>query len=121
MDVPHNGGPIRVSQPTPPASGAEGRGVLSSLFDLSFTTFITSKLIKVLYAMAIALAALVAATLLVSGFSQGTLVGLLMLIVAPIVFLGTVIYARVLLEIMIVVFRMAEHLAEIAQQGRHVA
>jgi hypothetical protein len=121
MDEPHNGGPIRVSQPTPSATADEARGLFSSLFDLSFTTFVTSKLIKVLYALAILFAALVAAALLVSGFSQGSLVGLLMLIVAPIVFLATVIYARVLLEIMIVVFRMAEHLAEIAQQGRRAA
>jgi Domain of unknown function (DUF4282) len=120
MHEPHNGAPIRLSQPTPPAA-EEARGLLSSLFDLSFTTFITSKLIKVVYALAIAFAALVAAALLVSGFSQGTLVGLLMLIVAPIVFLAIVIYARVILEIMIVVFRMAEHLAEIAQQGRRLA
>jgi hypothetical protein len=44
-----------------------------------------------------------------------------MLVVAPLVFLATVIYARVLLEIMIMVFRMAEHLAEIARQGRRAA
>jgi hypothetical protein len=120
MDEPQNGGPIRVPQHTPPIA-EEVQGLLSSLFDLSFTTFITSKLIKVLYAMAIAFAALVATALLVSGFSQGALVGLLMLVVAPVVFLATVIYARVLLEIMIVVFRMAEHLAEIARQGRRAA
>jgi uncharacterized protein DUF4282 len=121
MDEPHNGGRIRVSQPAPSATGAQAPGLLSSLFDMSFTTFVTSKLISLLYAMAIAFAALVAAALLVSGFSQGTLVGLLMLIVAPLVFLATIIYARVILEIMIVVFRMAEHLAEIAQQGRRAA
>ena len=121
MNEPHNGGPVSISQHTPHITADEARGLLSSLLDLSFTTFITSKLIKLLYAMAIMFAALVAAALLVWGFSQGAVAGLLMLVVTPLVFLATVIYARVLLEIMIMVFRMAEHLAEIARQGRRAA
>jgi Domain of unknown function (DUF4282) len=44
-----------------------------------------------------------------------------MLIFAPIVFLAEVIYFRVLLEILMVIFRMAEHLAEIARQDRRAA
>jgi hypothetical protein len=63
--------------------------------------------------------ALTALSIAASGFSQGTGTGLLaMVIVAPIVFLLGVIYSRVLLEIIIVIFRMEEHLAEIAERGR---
>jgi hypothetical protein len=83
---------------------------------------VTTKLIKVIYALGMVIAALAALMLAATGFTQGGLVGIAMLvIVAPIVFLLTVIYSRVLLEIIIVVFRMAEHLAEIAEQGRKAA
>jgi Domain of unknown function (DUF4282) len=102
-----------------PVTAEQARGFLSSLFDLSFTSFIATKLIKVLYVLAIVGAGLAAISIAVAGFSQGTATGVLMLIiVAPLAFLAAVIYARVVLEIIIVVFRMAEHLAEIAEQGR---
>jgi Domain of unknown function (DUF4282) len=45
--------------------------------------------------------------------------GIVMLIIgAPLYFLIVVIYARVLLEIIMVIFQMAEHVAEIAAQSR---
>lgn len=101
-------------------------GFLSSLFDFSFTSFITTKLIKVLYALAILGAALAGLGFfllaVVSGFKESALAGLGALviggIVAALVFFLWVLYARVLLEIIIVIFRMSEHLAEIARQGR---
>ena len=44
--------------------------------------------------------------------------GVVMLIIgAPLYFLLVVIYARVFLEIIMVIFQMAEHMAEIAAQG----
>src|SRR5438046_5746497 len=48
------------SQYAPTATGAEVREFLSSLFDLSFTSFITTKLIKVLYVLSLLGAALIA-------------------------------------------------------------
>lgn len=94
-------------------------GFLESLFDFSFTTFITTKLIKVLYGLWIAGAGLTALFLIIAGFRASSGVGIVMLLfVAPLVFLLSVIYARVLLELIIVVFRIAEHAAEIAAQGR---
>jgi len=102
-----------------PTNAEEAKGFLSSLFDLSFTNFVATKLIKVLFVLCIVISALFALGLAAGGFRQDTGTGLLMLvIVAPIVFLLSVTYARVLLELVIVVFRMAEHLAEIAEQGR---
>ncbi len=102
----------------------EGRGFLSSLFDLSFTSFITTRLIKLLYGMLIVLAA-VTALAIGSGLSIAAaaiggrfLAMLAFLAVTPIVFLVNVIVARVMLEGAIVFFRMAEHTAQIARQGR---
>ena len=98
---------------------ARARGFFESLFDFSFTFLVTTKLIKVLYGLSIAVLALASLFFVIIGFSASPAVGAFMLIfVAPLFFLLGVCYTRVMLEIMIVVFRIAEHTAEIAQQGR---
>jgi len=90
---------------------------LDALFDFSFTTFVTSKLVKVLYALSVIGAGLLALVLVMMGFEISQSVGIItLLIVAPLVFFLIVIYVRVLLEVMIVVFRIAEHLAQIAEK-----
>ncbi len=52
-----------------------------------------------------------------TGISQGG-VGLLLALLSPVLFLAGVIYFRVMMEVIMVIFRAAEHLAEIARQGR---
>ena len=101
-------------------SGAPAsRGFFGSLFDFSFSSFVTGKLIKVLYVLAIILAALGAVGIIVFANSpMSTMNPVVAIIVAPIIFLLYIILARVQLEILIVIFRMSEHLAEIAEQGR---
>ena len=123
-------GPSEAYRSAPPATPAqaipisadEAKSFLSALFDISFTSFVTTKLIKVLFVLLIVICALMALGIAASGFSRDTGAGVLSLvIVAPIVFFLGVIYSRVLLEIIIVIFRMAEHLAEIAERGRRPA
>lgn len=101
----------------PSVSSAEAGGFLAALFDLSFTNFITTKLIKVLYVLGILGAALWALTMAGTGLAQRG-VGLVLVVLSPILFLVGVIYMRVMMELIMVLFRSAEHLAEIAQQGR---
>jgi len=101
----------------PSVTSAEASGFIAALFDLSFTSFITTKLIKVLYVLGIAGAALWALAMAGTGVTQGG-VGLLLVLVSPILFLIGVIYMRVMMELIMVLFRAAEHLAEIARQGR---
>jgi uncharacterized protein DUF4282/zinc ribbon protein len=103
----------------PPVNAQQAAGFLSSLFDLSFTNFITTKLIKVLFVISIILGAFLALGLILTGFARSAGEGLLMLIiVAPLVFFFYVMAARVQMEVLIVIFRGAEHLEEIARQGR---
>jgi Domain of unknown function (DUF4282) len=91
----------------------------ASLFDFSFTAFITSKIIKLLYALSVVGAGLSALAFITSGFSNSVALGVVMLLIGgPLYFFLVVISARVFLEIIIVLFRMAEHIAEIAAQGR---
>jgi hypothetical protein len=95
------------------------RGFLASLFDFSFTALITSKVIKFLYGLSILGAGLGGLGFIIGGFSHSVALGLVMLfIVAPLYFLLVVMYARVLLEIITVIFQIAEHVAEIAAQSR---
>jgi len=102
-----------------PVNAQEAAGFVSSLFDFSFNNFITTKIIKVLYVISIVLAGLGALAVVGAGFSAGALAGIFsLLIVAPLLFIFYVIYARVIMEVLIVIFRSSEYLAEIAKQGR---
>ena len=96
----------------------ENKGFFENLFDLSFNQFVTTQLIKILYVLAIILSALGALIILLGSISKGGMSALLGLIFVPVFFCIWVLAARVWLELIIVVFRIAEHTAEIAQQGR---
>jgi len=97
----------------------KGTGFFQALFDFSFTEFVTTKIIKLLYGLTLFFAGITALILIIIGFSAHPGVGIVtLLILAPLLFFISVIYGRVLLEIIIVIFRIAEHMAEIAQQGR---
>lgn len=98
---------------------AQAKSFFGSLFDLSFTSLITSKIIKLLYILSIIVAGLASLSLVISSFAVSTAAGIFSLFIfAPLIFMLSVIYARVLLEIIIVIFRISEHAAEIAAQGR---
>ena len=90
---------------------------MASLFDFSFTSFITTKLVKLLYAIGMAFAAMIALVFASAGFSRGLFFGLLTLGIAPLIFFAAVIYWRVLMELIIVLFRAAEHLTEISRRS----
>lgn len=90
------------------------RGFLASLFDLSFNEFITTRLIKVIFVLGIVIAGLLSFSMFVGGASQGFFPFLMMLIVAPLLFLVYVVVLRVWLELVIVIFRIAENIQRIA-------
>jgi hypothetical protein len=96
---------------------APQHGFFRSLFDFSFTDFITTRVIKVLYALAVVFCALAALGMIIGGFSRSPGAGILWLIVSPIVFLFYVLMVRVWLEVIIIVFRIAEHVRTIAERG----
>jgi Domain of unknown function (DUF4282)/zinc-ribbon domain len=102
----------------PPIDAQQAAGFITSLFDLSFTSFVIPKIIKVLFVIAIVLAACGALFMLVSGFTAGVTTGIAALVLAPIVFFLYVIGARAYMEVLIVIFRAEEYLKEIAKQGR---
>jgi hypothetical protein len=87
-------------------------GFLQALFDFSFNHLFTPQIIKLLYALSIFFAGLIAILFIIFGFSASTGFGIFTLLIgAPLTFLLAVIYSRICLELMIVIFRIADHLA----------
>jgi hypothetical protein len=86
-------------------------GFLHTLFDFSFNHFFTAKIIKLLYALSIFSAGLVAILFIIFGFSASTGFGIFtLLVVAPLIFLAAVICSRICMELMVAIFRIAETL-----------
>ena len=97
------------------------KGFFGSLFDLSFKSLITTKIIKVIYVLWMIVIGLGALGLIVSGFSHSAATGLLVLIVvAPLLALVYLILARVWLEIVIVLFRIMENTQQLVALGERI-
>ena len=94
----------------------EKKGFLGALFDFSFSEFITIKLIKTLYILGIIFSTIMAIIFIVSGFNISTGVGIIFLILSPIFFLLYVIVIRIWLEIIIVIFKIAENTKQLAEK-----
>jgi len=92
------------------------KGLFQTLFDFSFSEFVTTRLIKVLFIIGIAVAAIASLVLLGKAFSDSFLSGLFMLVLSPVIFLVYVLFARVWCEMIIVVFRIAENTSRLANK-----
>jgi hypothetical protein len=88
-----------------------------ALFDLSFSEYVTTKIIKLLYVLTIIFAAILWLIVLVASFLQKpssalTVIGAI--IICPIGFIIQLIFTRVGYEILIVVFGIAENVHDMA-------
>lgn len=106
---------------SPPISMEQGAGFFASLFDFSFTEFITPKLIKFLYILGMLGAGVAAVGFIITGFAQHWAAGILLLVLSPVIFLFFMIYARVVLELLILWFRFVEHAGNIAKNTGEIA
>ena len=99
------------------------RGFLGSLFDFSFTSMVTPKIIKVLYVLFTVWTALVGLFIVAVSFIQVSAgFGLFVLIVImPIYVLLSLGIYRVILEAFMVVFRIYEETMKIREQGERQA
>ena len=98
----------------PPKEKAKGgtKGFLAALFDFSFTTFVTPKIIKVLYILITVWTVLWALVFLRLGFKYGGFAGgiFTLVVVDPILVLLTLGVYRMVLELFMVVHRMHDDL-----------
>jgi hypothetical protein len=101
-----------------PANGGGGKGFVASLFDTSFSSFVTPTIIKVVYVLVMILAGLGALGIAFSGFSISVVFGLIsLIIIAPIVFFVELALWRITLEIFMVIFRMSDDIRAIRNGG----
>jgi hypothetical protein len=95
--------------------GTGQQGFFKSLFDFSFKTFITPKIIKVIYGIVMVLAGLGALVFVVLAFRVNPIAGIFVLvIIAPLEFLIYVIMYRVLLEVVMAIFAIASNTGQMA-------
>jgi hypothetical protein len=92
------------------------KGFFGSLFDFSFHSFVTTKIVKLLYVLSLIGISLVTIVIIVVSFNRSSGYGALMLLVGgPLIFLFWLTYTRIILEVIIVFFRIAESVDAIAQ------
>lgn len=92
-------------------------GFFRSLFDFSFSTLITPRIVRVVYMILVGFSALFAVAYLLSSLAAGGPNAVVALILAPVLFLLYVIAARVYLELVIVIFKIGDDVRRIADQG----
>ncbi len=94
----------------------EGKSFLGSLFDMSFTSYATPRLAKLLYVIHMTLATFiyVGVILVDTSFldSVGTILGVLIGIIIPLIYL---LFARVFIEAIMAIFSGVNDLRKIAQ------
>jgi hypothetical protein len=97
----------------PPHRGADAG--LAALLDFTFRRFITLSIIKILYILGMALIGLGWLLALISSFTQGIGAALVVLIVGPVIALIYLIFFRIWLELIVVIFRIGENTSKLVQ------
>lgn len=94
--------------------GRQARSFLASLFDLSFSYFITLKLIRWLFVLGLVAGTVLVLAAIVAAFNLHSGIGFLALLFSPLLFLIIAIYLRVTLEVVAIFFRLEENTARMA-------
>jgi Zn-dependent protease with chaperone function len=102
-----------------PMSTAEAKGLLRSLFDFGFTSLITTKIIRFVYALLVVLYTLGAFGLFIAGLASGSATGVFAaLILVPLGYIVYLILIRMWMEFLIVVFRIGDDIHAIRVGGQ---
>jgi uncharacterized protein DUF4282 len=96
------------------------KGFFASLFDISFSSLITTKVIKVVYVISMVVIGLAALVFIIAAAASDDGAGGLIfaIIVTPIFALLYLIYTRIILEVIIVLFRIMESNLELVELQR---
>lgn len=106
--------PLR--HPTQPPARAEV-GFFRTLFDFGFERFITRRAIASIWGIVVTFILLASVMYVAIAFTQSTMVGLLALVFVPVGALLYLIFWRLVLEFLVVQFRQAEFLEQIASKS----
>jgi hypothetical protein len=108
-----------MTDPNAPGTESSPPAGLGALFDFSFHHFFTLSVIKVLYMLGLLLLAIVWLMMVIMGFiSGGALGGLGALVIGTILIVIKVIFLRVWLELICVIFRIGENTTALVERGR---
>ncbi|TAM11241.1 MAG: DUF4282 domain-containing protein [Nevskiaceae bacterium] len=115
-----------IHSPQDDALGAEllsgGRLFLANLFDVRMHSVVTVAALPILYALGMVIFAAGYVAVVVIGFHAGVLAGLFCLFIAgPVLFVAAVATLRMVLEFMLVIFRLSAQMDAVVQQTREIA
>jgi hypothetical protein len=96
------------------------KGFFASLFDISFSSLITTKVIKVVYVISMIVIGLAALVFIIAAAASDDGAGAVVfaIIVVPIFALLYLVYTRIILEVIIVLFRIMESNIELVEIQR---
>jgi hypothetical protein len=101
-----------------PGPKADARGFVGALFDFGFTSFVTPKVIKVLYMLIVIGAVLSALVFTILVFEASVAFGVLTLLFGdPLFILIVLAICRIILEFFVVTFRVAEDIRALRERG----
>lgn len=95
----------------------EVRLMFSILTDLSFRRFVTPRLVRLIYCISLIGALLSAVAWMASGFQFSWYYGLFTVVTGPLAFFIYMLTARVILEFMLAVFRIAENTEKLRERN----
>ena len=90
------------------------KGFLSTLFDFSFSEFVTLRIISILYGIWMVMAGIGALIVIVAGFQQSAVLGIVALLLSPVLFCLWLLMGRIMFESTIVLFRIAANTKKMA-------
>jgi hypothetical protein len=94
------------------------KGFVASLFDFGFHSFVTPKVVKVVYVLVMIMTALAAVAFLLFAFRISAAFGVISLVIlCPLYFFINVALWRIALELFVVVFRIADDIRAIRMRG----
>ncbi len=115
---PDAGRPAAAIADPAPREAADARGFLGALFDFGFTSFVTPKVIKVLYMLIVIGTVVSALVVTIIAFKASTVFGFLMLVFGdPLFILIVLAIYRIILEFFVVTFRVAEDIRALRERG----
>ena len=94
------------------------KNFFKSLFDFSFREFITTRVIKFLFIVFVILAACGAVGYLITSIAGGCWLAFAAFIIAPVGFFFYVLIVRIWLEVLLVLFRIADNTDKMAGGGQ---
>jgi hypothetical protein len=108
---------VTIRDPAPDRK-ADARGFLGALFDFGFTSFVTPKVIKVLYMLIVIGTVLSALMFTIVVFKASVAFGVLTLVFGdPLFILIVLAIYRIILEFFVVTFRVAEDIRALRERG----